>query len=523
MRYKIFLCTAFLASSVSAGRAQDSAQVKTVQAKGSPMLIEQHRLTNPYFNAGNAASMMFGERLYYSEISLGMEISNGSFHRPQQPENFNRYLFSAEGSVDLGRVYAIGGFDFKQAYENKTGFNSIFDPYRGTPYIIADATGGDWRKQSYDMWTKMATPIVGDALFVGVRAGLTVNRGAKKIDPRPQANTNNIEFAPSLTWKIDNRNALGGYFGYTRFRETSNLLLYDTGNPQKLYLLKGMGQYVYENFNTVNLERRYAGEELGGGFDYSFTAGRFSVVLSGAGRNYVEDATDTRNNRPKLVGRLYGIEYDLSLNLSVRGDRAFHGFNVFYNTVERSGREIIQTENTSSNVNSWVTIAEAPRRSVVTNDSFGAKYSLLLKPHAEGYYLWRISLGSVCNNFSDTYKVMDSYVKYKSIMNTLAVERIIPAQKYFFKIGVNGSFRNVWGNVLNYTLRETSDATIQDGLIKPDYLITTSDYFYGAANLTCGYKLRNNNSLWLKVAYGHLKSNNNLKLNDLSISFGYTF
>ncbi|MDH6312411.1 hypothetical protein M2137_001182 [Parabacteroides sp. PFB2-10] len=497
--------------------------VDTLTAGGNPFVLEQFKKTNPLAGLDNASAVMLGERLLYADVSLGTEIGNGSFHRPQQPKRVNNYLFSAEGSAYLGSFYVSGGFRFQQAKEREVQFNSIFNPYRGTPYIIADSTGGNWTKQSYAMWAKLASPFVNDRLSFGLTLGLDVNRGAKKIDPRPQSNTNRIDIAPSVTLRLAEKHSLSASFLYSRFRENVNLMLYDSGESQKIYLLKGMGQYTYDIFSGNDRERKYAGDSYGAAVDYIFLSDRVSLVAGGKYNNYLEDASDIENNKPRLRGRLYETDWQGYFHLTLKGNRAWHTVKASYAWQERSGREVIQVFNSSPEVNAWVMQSEAPRRSVVATSRAGIEYALYLSPTREGYHRWRFAVGSSWTDFSDDYKVLDSYIRYQSALTTLSVERIIPGETCYFKIGLDGSYNGVWDRDVNYTVREENDQIIGEKLINPDYQIMTSHFVSGFLNLTAGYELKNDRSIWLKVGGGYLKTSDERSRTDFRVSLGYTF
>ncbi|MDR0954274.1 MAG: hypothetical protein LBM20_02680 [Rikenellaceae bacterium] len=521
MRAKKIFILLFLVSVTRGIYAQPVAD--TLRAGGNPLVAEQYRTANPYLMRDNASLVLLGERLLYSGISLGTEASDGDFHRPQQPARTNSYLFSAEGSTYLGGFYVSGGFDFRQASERGVQFNSIFDPYRGTPYIIADSTGGDWAKQSYGMWASLASPFVGDRISFGLSVGLDVNRGAKKIDPRPQSNTNRIDLSPSLTLRLGQGHALGGSFLYSRFREKVNLMLYDSSEPQKIYLLKGMGQYTYDIFSGNDRERMYAGDLFGATAQYAYTSARVSLLLGGGYRNELEETTDLEINKPRLRGRFYRTETNAFLRLNIRGDGALHTLRGEYLRQEGSGREIIQVFNPSPQVNAWVTESEAPRRSVTETSRVSAEYALYLHPIDESLYRWKLSLGSTLTDYSDTYDVMYSYMRFRSALTALSAERLFSRQSWYLQAGLSAALHTVWDAALRYTEREEDDRSIADGLVYPDFRVLSAGYASGTLSLTGGYRLPDDRSVWLRVAGGYLRAEDRLSRTSVRLTVGYTF
>ena len=65
-----------------------------------------------------------------------------------------------------------------------------------------------------------------------------------------------IGLEPTLSFNAGGAGVFSAGFTYYSYRENSNLILYDSSVPQKLYLLKGLGQYTYEIFSTTERERK---------------------------------------------------------------------------------------------------------------------------------------------------------------------------------------------------------------------------------------------------------------------------
>ncbi|MBQ4279596.1 MAG: hypothetical protein IJC16_06560 [Rikenellaceae bacterium] len=514
---------AALADTVSDARTVplDAVPVARTALKLTPLDVAYFKETAYTLAAGNASALVLGRQVAYSDLSLGLGIENGSFHRPQQAAHIFNYGLDAEGAMTLGKLYVSGGFRFLQSKEDDVKFNSILDPYRGTPYIIADSTGGDWTKQAYDLWAQGTSPLIADVVAFGLRAGINVNRGAKKIDPRPQSNSNAISVSPSVTLRY-RAHALSGDYTYRRFRENTNLMLYNSSEAQKIYLLKGMGQYIYDIFSANERERQYKGDGHTAGVEYHFDMRRFHLLVRGTYENYVEEASDIENNKPRKRGRIYENNYGARLVASYTGDRLTHQLEAEYRDDERSGREIIQVFNSDAGVNAWQTDSEAPRRSVVTSRAAELRYALMVMASPERYK-WRVALDGRIERFADEYAVLDSYNRFRRGVAGLEVVRTLEARKCYYRVGLNGMVNRVWDKSMNYVTRESEDRTIENGFVRPDIAMLWQNYYGLGADLMWGYRFRRGESVYVRAAYGYKHAADGFSRHATEVRVGYSF
>ncbi len=489
--------------------------------KPSPFEVEYFKNTALLLASDNASALALGRQIAYSDISLGMGFESGSFHRPQQPARIFNYGLNAEGALQLGKIYASGGFRFLQSKEKDVKFSSILDPFRGTPYIIADSTGGNWTKQAYDVWAQGVSPFIANVVAFGLRAGIGVCRGAKMIDPRPQSNSNQITVTPSVTlrWRA---HALSGDYTYRRFRENTNLILYNSAEAQKIYLLKGMGQYIFDIFSANERERQYEGDGHKVGVEYHFTGSRFRMMIRGAYENYVEGASDIENSKPRQRGRIYEQNYSARLVADWMGERMTHTLEASYYDAERSGREIIQVFVPDAGVNSWVTDSEAPRRSVVTDRSAELCYALMVMAD-QNQYKWRFGLNGKFEKFADEYAVVDSYNRFKRGVAGVEVVRNIVARRSYYRIGLNAMLNKVWDTQMNYVARETEDRTIEEGLVRPDVAMMWQNYYGLGGDLMWGYRFKRGESVYVRAAYAYQHTTDGYVRNAVEVRVGYSF
>lgn len=489
-----------------------------------PVMYDYFTDNHVWFTSGNAAGLAGDNRLEFSKLSLGAELKNGDYRRPQQSDKSKHYLFNALGGLSIGKVYLQGNFNFKQAFDDGVGYTSLLDPYRGTPYQIADSTGGNWRKQQYDMYVKAASPVWFDLFSVGWQVDLAVGRGAKKIDPRPQTNSNRIDVSPSVAFFLG-RHTLGGSFHYRRFREDVDLMLYNTSDLQKLYLLRGMGQYFYETFNTTRRERSYEGDGKGFSLQYAFVDGRFTAFVSGKYMNYEEDADDIdrERNRPKRIGRLKDREIGGEARLSLRTGKMIHKLDLGYSSVEHKGTEIGQRFEQTD----YVTISEAPDRSVCWVDRIEGAYRLNIL-NAEGVYGWTMGVKALYEDYDDSYAVANSYIRYTRIRGELQLSKNFRlAERQWLQTGVKGMYNHVTDKTMAYNRANAAedeyDETIAGGLIRGDYEYFKQDYYGGGVFVKYHFKLAKTQwfSAGIDINLRHADSKD--MLNDYLFCIGYLF
>lgn len=244
--------------------------------------------------------------------------------------------------------------------------------------------------------------------------------------------------------------------------------------------------------------------------------------------NYTEDAMDIESNKPRKRGCLYETHYTGGTHINIYSERAKHLIAASYFWQERSGREIIQIFNSSPTVNAWQTDSEAPRRSVNKQTAVKGSYSLFLfgtnRQKEKDDYLWKFDLEARYETYSDTYKVMDSYLKYAACHIEAGTARNIALKgNNSLLIHVNGGYHSPSDKSFNYTERETTDPTIAQGLIYPDRDILWSSYYTVGGDVTFSHQLAKSGTLYLRAGYQTLQAQHNLQRNTVWTRFGYIF
>lgn len=452
----------------------------------------------------NAADMEYGAASGghdYGLASIGAKFQTGNFHKAQDAADKTGIFFDAEGERQVGLFHLKGDFRFTQSFENGVKYASTFDPLRAMPYVIADSTGGNWQKQHYDMWADMSVPIVKGWLNGGLGVDIEVGRGAKKVDPRPQAGMCRIELKPSLSVNCTKGFSISAGFIYSLYRETSDLILYDSSVPQKLYLLKGLGQYTYEIFGSTERERKYEGNTLGWTMDLRYMGKYCSGNMYFEYRNGLEKVMDIDYNKPHHRGNWYtsGWRFGMAFLAPLDGMSPMGmDVGVDFHENNNSGREFVQHFDSSSDVNGWVTDSELPGR-YTAYDSHGRFYVRAYLNDFKTYRKsWMFELSLEDNSSIQEYKAAAAKETIKNSRYALAVQKYVFTRSGVFDIALKGKVSRGKGSNLEYTPRETEDTNISAGLIYHDFALP-SNWYSGDFDLGYTWMLKQSRALRLQA------------------------
>lgn len=437
----------------------------------------------------------------YGLASIGAKFQTGNFHKAQDAADNTGIFFDAEGERQVGLFHLKGDFRFTQSFENGVKYASTFDPLRAMPYVIADSTRGNWQKQHYDMWADMSLPIVKGWLYGGLGVDIEVGRGAKKVDPRPQAGMCRIELKPSLSVNCTKGFSISAGFIYSLYRETSNLILYDSSVPQKLYLLKGLGQYTYEIFGSTERERKYEGNTLGWTMDLRYMGKYCSGNMYFEYRNGLEKVMDIDYNKPHHRGNWYTQDFRTGCVVSLPMDGHYRnglGLKVEYSGLRHSGREFVQHFDSSPEINGWVTDSELPGRYTNREDHLFCSATHFLNDRDSFRKSWAFTIEAEINDCLQEYRAAAAKETIKNYRYALAVQKYVFTRSGVFDVSLKGKVSRGNGSSLEYTPRETEDTNISAGLIDHDFALP-SNWYSGDLDMGYTWMLKRGNALRLQA------------------------
>ena len=95
------------------------------------------------------------------------------------------------------------------------------------------------------MQTKIVSPHINEYLRGGIGIKYEVLNGARQKDPRPLDKTINIELTPSIMLYLGSKFKLGFNGYYNRYMQDFSMSLENHRNPQEIYKMTGIGEYLY--------------------------------------------------------------------------------------------------------------------------------------------------------------------------------------------------------------------------------------------------------------------------------------
>lgn len=340
-------------------------------------------------NGTNAAGLRQDSIIAFEKTVLGFDQQKGKFKLAQQPNSSQRLNFASERFQNIGKTLFYGKFAYTQQWDKQLNFSDVLDPYRGTPYVLADSIGGDWKKQLYSLQLKVASPeLLNKRFTVGLGTSLNVRTGARQNDPRPLSTANEITLTPGLTWKFNPKNLIGLNGWYSRYREDISLEVKNSNINHYLYKSLGLGQLELPTAFTTGASRVYTGNKWGGNLQYQLQSGRLKW-LSAIGYSAYEEQVADGTSVPRKSGTWKQSAYSFNSNLNVNGKNFFHRVALRVERLEDKGIEFHEFYNAS--LKTWQTLLEAEFYSAET-DRASLSYSLI-KSGKQDAFNWLAEIG----------------------------------------------------------------------------------------------------------------------------------
>lgn len=275
----------------------------------------------------------------------GGHFTAGGFRRPQEAADKNQLVFQSQRYQQLNKARAYGSFRFANQWENGVTLANVLDPYRGNPYIIADSTTGNWKKQLYELKGGIAAePFCNDRLSVGMDLQYNVSTGARQMDPRPVSYSNDLSVKPAASWKLNDRHtiAVNGKFNF--YSEEVQIYYEDPVLSHNLFYLKGPVEIIegeqLGSFN--NFTGTYSGKTSGAGFQYVYQQNNWLMIAGVSMHQRTEDFRKGIEN-PKLGGKLTETGYEANGLIQKTTTRSIQKVELKWKQEDRTGTEYHQT------------------------------------------------------------------------------------------------------------------------------------------------------------------------------------
>ncbi len=250
-------------------------------------------LRHPWYQSGNAAALSAYPLGRKQLIYAAGHLEQGDFRRPQQGREQQQLTVFSEGYQPYRNAVFYGKFRYRQQTGQEVRWTSILNPFRGTPYILADSIGGRWKKQLFELQAKAAAPLnAARSMHAALDLSYQTSTGARQNDPRPLSYVNELTVKPAIFWRFHPGHQAGAYLTYGHFQEEIGVEIRRNNFNYGLYKLKGLGVHDAPLTTSSGLSRKYNGHRKGAALQYGWTMPAFELLAEAAYYDYTERVTD---------------------------------------------------------------------------------------------------------------------------------------------------------------------------------------------------------------------------------------
>ncbi|SEW43198.1 hypothetical protein SAMN04488122_3187 [Chitinophaga arvensicola] len=456
-----------------------AAVAQSTQPVQTPVAPEQVPLLRPWLQTQNAAGLQWSDVPAAGYTAFGTQQENGDFKKSQQPESDRQLLFHSSRYQPLKKGVLYGSFNYIQQWSGQVHWSDVLNPYRGTPYIMADSIGGDWKKQRYDLELKAATArLANNKLVLGAGVRYSVYTGARQNDPRPLNNAGELTLTPSLVYQLGKRQQIGlsGLYGF--YKEDISFELKNTNVTHSLYKLLGLGQVSSPpSILAVSASRYYNGKKYGGALQYSISGQHWQWLTEASYASYTEKVTDG-SGIPLLSGTWKKKDYQLRSVWQYTAADYAHRITAVYKMNDGSGIESHQKLVDGF----WQTILEATF--YTATQSTGRLEYLLMKQRTKDQYAWYAKAGITWSDTENKYLVPVSRQQYSSLRYDITAARNWSLGTYSgIEAQVQAAYRTNLNAYLNYSLMTNSSNIVAQQVLYPDHDYYTANAVEAGASV----------------------------------------
>lgn len=471
------------------------------EIENSPAAFERMKTENFWSRSSNAGGILLDNPIQYSVFDVSYRNTEGNFHRPQQGQKGNNLNFSAEGGVNIKKLYVWGNFEYRNENVREANFNSsIIDPYRGMPYYTADLNASDWNNQFYNMQFKMALPL-SNSLSIGLDGIYKVAQAAKQRDPRTLNQFYSLDLKPGVVFSPATAHRIGLNFEYGNLKENSSPSLVNATDYQTYYELYGLGTAI-ENIGTGKMVN-YVGNKTGGNLQYNFLRNAVNFLFSGGYAYKVEEA-EFSFTTPEKFGTTQEKEWNAKILLNLSGNKFSHYFQAIYTHGNIDGIQYVKRNTTNQG---WQ-ILHSNIRSVYQTETASVDYTLTANSGKE--YKWKIGAGVHYLKKNDEYLLPYSFKNAENLRFSVNGKAMIYHSDKLLRrllLGAEAGYnRNLSGDY-SYTGNHANYKIVTE-LEQNDLNYLISDYYFLGGNVTYSQKIREQDraNLYIKAALDYRKT-----------------
>jgi hypothetical protein len=481
------------------------------QAQGSkstiyPTALELNQAKATWFNSNNAAGMILTPLSDFGTLSVGYDWKVGDY-KLQQEGNLKTLDINTSGSRPLGKARVWGEFSYQNITQEDTKFNTLrltLDP--DMPYILADSRLSYFKKQTYNMTMKAATPVLWDLVAFGATANYYTKSGAKQIDPRCESFEYGIEVKPSAVFTFGDHSA-GLTFMYKNAFDRYSPLNSNNQQDQPAFNLRGVGTFVdvvVGSFGGLGTYY-YKTNRLGGALQYGYQGLNAKVLAEGYYTYQVIDVFHSPS-KPRRMGSTIQHVAGGNLQTVLEGDSFTNKITLDGYMRSTDGIEYIQMIDATYEVQQWVTIAKFIR-SKYDFTGLSLKYDLY-KDSGAGYD-WMAGIQGQYTDRLDTYILPESSFKAENVYGEIYGKKNFMVGNNSIVVGLSAGYNyNMAGeHIYNGPF---PDSEVIRELYEKDLAILSANYYQFGVNLKAIFPMGEKSTIYVAASCKYLRSDEEL-------------
>lgn len=478
------------------------------QISETPHVLEYLWLTNTWLHAANPAGLAMTEMHDLGNSFFSFNHQGGSYRRPQEADSINRTGFSTERFQSLGDFRFRGEFVFETTRETDQRWSVVQDPFRGTPYVFADSSGGDWDKQYYNLNVGASTGKLLGLFYAGLEAHYELFTGARQNDPRPLNNTNHVWVRPGLLFPMGNRTSLGLSGYYSNRNEEISITVNNWDFQHRYFKLRGVGEH--RSGFMRSFFRAYNGDSFGGNLQFAYQQRGIDFLLEAGYRLQQEEVTDG-TSAFEHGGEYEETVVDAMFRLKLTGIHHVHLARGFFQLAQDTGIEHSQQYDIEQE--KWITFATTLR---YRGDRLrgGIHYHYVRTGGEQTNYRWMAGLQADLESADLRFLLPNSSQINTSAHVKLLGKKNIPVAGNNLHLGLSGGYKLSLNDELRIhpDLLNSERTVVADLLIMPDFDYLVKDYITLGLEMAYNFAFpgnpRNNFYIGIKADKIHLVDNN---------------
>ena len=409
-----------------------------------------------WLDSANAAGLSVSAPGAFNLVDAGYTYETGSYRRMQTGTTVGVFDFDTQGALKVGKVQLWGRFRYDNTNDRGSSFNTLlYDPYdERFMYTAADTVAGQWKKQSYEMQFKAAIPL-GECFAAGVHVDYTDRIAAGQIDPRAESYHYSVTVRPGLVWKAG-ASTIGVNGLYSNTFERSTPSISNSQETQKVYLLRGLGNWVGEQVGGGGLSTMYFRcNSWGGGLQYAYDGSLRLLAEAG----YAIHSTEIHESatQPKPHGDTRRQEFSTDVK-AIFGGKVMHKAGLSSDVAITTGIE--PTTQWNKDKGEWEITYSAEQCTLVSWNGMLSYDAFILDGDS---YTWHFSTEAGLDAKQDSYAVPASHFEYLNAVLNVGAERSLSLIKgASLLLGGRLSFVKNLGGSYEYSGHRAGTAPVRD-------------------------------------------------------------